>query len=99
DQIARRHGRPAADDHDRAEQVFDPLRRFDVGSRRAADHAAEEPAGTVDADEASETLAGLSLSGGDRDLGEKLGSERTLTLFDAASLLAHLLADLVARLL
>ena len=82
-----------------AEQVLDLRRGLDVGRRRAADDAAQEPAGSVDADEAGEALARGAVGARDGDLGEQLGTERTLALLDAPALLADLTADLLARLL
>ena len=74
DEVARRHGRGAAHHDDGAEEVLDLRGRGRVDRGLAGDHAAEEPARAVDADEAREAhVAGLALGRGDRDLREQLG--------------------------
>jgi len=99
DEVARGHRRAAADDDDRAEQVFHLRRGIHIVRCRSPDHSAQEPARAVDADEAREALAGRRVRAGrDGHLREKLGAERPFTLFDAATLLTDLLADLLARL-
>ena len=62
-----------------AEQVLDLRRGRRVDRGLAADHAAEEPARTVDADEAGEALvAGLASAAATGICGEQLGAERAL---------------------
>ena len=90
DEVARRHRRGAAHDDDAAEQVFDLAAASRVDRGLAGDHAAQEPARAVDADEAGEPRAArLALGRGDRDLGEQLGAERAVAHGGRAALLAR----------
>src|SRR5690606_2302171 len=93
DEVTRGHGRRAAHDHERAEQVFDLLGRLRRARARATDHATEEPAGSVDTDEAHN--AGTC---GFANLGEQLRPEGTLALLHAAALAGDLRTNLLARL-
>ncbi len=89
----------AAHDDDRAEQVLDLRGGRGVDRGLAGDHAAEEPARAVDADEAGEAhVAGLALGRRDRDLREQLGAERALAHGGRAALARDLVGDLRADL-
>ena len=95
-QVARRHRILAPDHHDLPEHVFERGRRVPVQCGLAAQDAPEEPAGTVDADEARRPVAVRAVRAAGGKLGDEFGAEAALDLLDLAALAADGLADLLA---
>ena len=98
EQVAGRHGAVAADHHNLAEQCFQGAGGVTVHGCGSAEDAAQEPARTVNADEAGHPVALAAVRGTGGKLGHQFGAELALDFLNLAALAAHGLADLFADL-
>src|SRR5680860_1186099 len=99
DEVTRRHRGVAAHDDNASEEVLDRSCGLRADGTLPGDHAAQEPARPVDADEAGETGdSARTLAGGHGNFRDEFRAEWPFALGCRSALLADLVGDLVADL-
>ena len=88
----------AAHDNDIREQFLEWRGEFRADGRRAPDHAAQEPAGAVDAEEADRFQLPATALSARMQPRMQLGAERALRILSAAARLRHLGRELLPHL-